>query len=242
LHGATDTHNLWDPFVPDLSKSFRVITPDSRGHGRTDNPSGELSYELLADDLGAIILALDLDRPFVFGYSDGGQAALDFGMRYPDLAGRLILGGVWYRFSKQYQAAISAAGFVSPGIVDWIVYQQQAPPDWFEHLRTAHPNPDPEYPRTLLKALAKLWWTPLYYSKEDFLKIRVPTLVLMGEKDEIIPVDEGRELVELIPGAEISVIPGASHAGVFKFERELLNILQGFFNPPARLNSPDTIR
>ncbi len=115
LHGATDTHTLWKPFIPGLSKYFKVITPDSRGHGRTFNPIGTLSYKVMADDLAAFIQAKRLEKPFVFGYSDGGQAALDFGMRYPDIPGALVIGGAWYRFSKEYRCGLSRAGFVGPG-------------------------------------------------------------------------------------------------------------------------------
>ena len=52
-------------------RTLRVITPDSRGHGRSTNPSGQLSYAQLADDVAALIAALGLVRPVVGGYSDG---------------------------------------------------------------------------------------------------------------------------------------------------------------------------
>ena len=74
LHGATDTHKLWNPHHPELSKYFRVITPDSRGHGRSLNPSWQLSYQQMADDLAGLIQKLKLVKPYIFGYSDGGQA------------------------------------------------------------------------------------------------------------------------------------------------------------------------
>ncbi len=106
LHGATDTHKLWKPFIPEFSKFFRVITPDTRGHGRTLNPAGELSYQVMADDLAEFIQDLDLEKPFMFGYSDGGQTALDFGMRYPDIPGALVIGGAWYQFSAEYQDSL----------------------------------------------------------------------------------------------------------------------------------------
>jgi len=214
LHGATDTHDFWSRHTTAFREHFRVLTPDSRGHGRSFNPSRQLSYRLMADDLAGFIQELKLERPFIFGYSDGGQAALDFGMRYPDLPGALVIGGVWYRFSEEYQAAIHSAGFIAPGRVDWNLYQDQAPSDWEERLRRAHPDPDPEYPRILLESLARLWWTPLNYTPMDFQKITVPTLILMGENDEIIPLAEAREMAMMIPGAELAVIPGARHNDV----------------------------
>ena len=211
VHGAMDTHRLWDPHLANFQDRFRVIRPDSRGHGRTFNPSRKLSYRLMADDLAAMIGELGLIKPFLFGYSDGGQAVLDLGIRYPDLPGALVIGGAWYQFSKEYQAAISGMGFVAPGVVDLGVYQRQAHPDWRDRLRAAHLDPDPDYPGILLEGLARMWWTTLGYSEADFQKINVPTLILIGEKDEIIPVGEARELTGLIPDAELAVIPGATH-------------------------------
>jgi pimeloyl-ACP methyl ester carboxylesterase len=228
LHGATDTQKLWEPHLEVFSKQFRVITPDSRGHGRTINPSRELSYQLMADDLAGFIQELGLEKPFLFGYSDGGQAVLDLGIRYPDLPGRLVVGGAWYRFSEEYQTAISQAGFISPGVVDWEVYQNNAPADWQDRLRLAHQDPDPEYPRKLLDGLSKMWWTPLNYQEDDFKKISVPTLILMGEKDEMIPVAEAREMAELIPGAKLEIIPNATHNDVLSLGSRFPDLLIDF--------------
>jgi len=228
LHGATETHALWSPFLPTLTQEYRVITPDSRGHGRTVNPEPHLSYQMMGDDLAGFIRALDLDSPLIFGYSDGGQAALDLGIHYPDLPGALVIGGVWVRFSRDYQNTISAAGFVPPGEMDFDLYEKQAPADWEERLRRMHRDPRPEYPRILLANLAELWWTPLGYSDEDFRNISAPVLILMGEKDEAIPLEEARELAKKIPRAELAVIPGAGHNDVIVCGGAFLEITLGF--------------
>lgn len=228
LHGATDTHKLWKPFTPQFSESFRVITPDSRGHGRTLNPSQELSYQTLADDLAGFIQALDLEKPFIFGYSDGGQAALDFGMRYPEVAGALVIGGAWYRFSAEYQNSLRQTGILGAGEVDFQAFGEVAPADWRERMSKSHPNPDPDYPEILLKNLAALFWTPLNYVRGDFQKITAPALILVGEMDEMVPPQESREMAELIPGAEFAVIPSASHAQVIVRGGEFLQLVIEF--------------
>lgn len=228
LHGATDTHSLWTPFIPEFSKSFRVITPDTRGHGRTLNPGDRLSYQLLANDLAALIQALDLKKPCIFGYSDGGQTALDLGIHHPGLAGALIIGGAWYRFSQDYQTGLSKAGFIGPGRIDFRIYEKFAPSDWKERMRKHHPHPDPDYPETLLRDLAELFWTPLNYRLDDFRKILAPVLILTGELDEMVPVEESRELAELIPGAEFCEISGAGHNEVIVPGGEFLPVVIDF--------------
>ena len=92
LHGGTLTGKMWEPYLPALSQHFEVITPDSRGHGKTDNPAQTLSYRAMADDVAAFIQALGLSQPLISGYSDGGQIALELGMHYPNLVKGLIVG------------------------------------------------------------------------------------------------------------------------------------------------------
>lgn len=228
LHGGTDTHRFWNPHLPIFLEHFRVITPDSRGHGRTINPSRELSYRMMADDLVDFIQKLELERPFIFGYSDGGQAALEFGMRNPGLAKALIIGGAWYRFSEEYQNALRKVGFTGPGEINYQVYEKNVPLDWMERMQQAHPHPDPNYPRILLQNLASLWWTPLDYRTEDFQQITDPTLILMGELDEMIPLAEAREMSEMIPRAELAVIPHAAHNDVLIEKGLFLNLVLDF--------------
>jgi pimeloyl-ACP methyl ester carboxylesterase len=212
LHGGTLTSFAWQPHIPLFAKHFRVIAPDSRGHGRTNNPTGTFSYRLMADDVAALIEALSLTKPLVFGYSDGGQIALEMGMCYPNLTAALVVGAAWYKFSEAYVNALRAFGFEGPGVVN-IEQMQRANPHWVEVLKTAHMRADdPNYWQTLLKQVSKMWWTPLDYTAGDFERITKPALILMGDKDEGIPVEQAVEMYHLIPNAELAILPNATHA------------------------------
>lgn len=230
LHGATDTHKYWVPVLDSFGDQYRVIIPDSRGHGRTINPEPFLSYSLLADDLAGLIRGLELESPVIFGYSDGGQAALDFGIRYPDLAGGLVLGGIWFRFSRPYQESLKRVGFTAPGVIDFGVFEEQAPRDWEDHIKKVHHDPRLDYPRILISHLAEMWWTPLNYSDHDLRGISVPVLIIMGEKDEMIPWQEARELAAILPQAEFELIPDASHNEVIVPEGAFVNLVLDFFD------------
>ncbi len=72
IHGGTLSGESWQPYRTAFAEHYRVIAPDSRGHGRTANPTGTLSFGLLADDMVALVQALDLHKPLICGYSDGG--------------------------------------------------------------------------------------------------------------------------------------------------------------------------
>ena len=114
VHGGTVSSQLWQAQIPTFAQHFRVLAPDSRGHGRTVNPSDTLSYRVLADDLAAFVHALGLPKPLVYGYSDGGQIALELGMRYPDLARVLVVGAAWFKFTAAYQAWVEGLLAGSP--------------------------------------------------------------------------------------------------------------------------------
>jgi pimeloyl-ACP methyl ester carboxylesterase len=73
IHGGLSSSSQWEPVVSELADGFRVVTPDTRGHGRSTNPAGELSYALIADDIAVLIATLGLQRPVVGGWSDGGR-------------------------------------------------------------------------------------------------------------------------------------------------------------------------
>jgi pimeloyl-ACP methyl ester carboxylesterase len=103
VHGGLITGMTnWGPSIPDFEEHFRVIVPDSRGHGRTENPTGEFSYRLMAEDVAAFARALDLDAPLICGYSDGGNVAVEVGMRFPELPKALAVGAAWHEFSETY--------------------------------------------------------------------------------------------------------------------------------------------
>ena len=95
IHGGLASSAMWEPLLPDLVEDFRVITPDSRGHGRSTNPSGKLSYAQIADDVATLIASLGLVRPVVGGYLvciwgfTSGVTWAFFGLSPGGLAGHL---------------------------------------------------------------------------------------------------------------------------------------------------------
>ena len=211
LHGGTVTSQMWQPFLPTFAPHFRVLTPDSRAHGKTNNPTGELSYSLMADDIVAFVRALNLTKPLMFGYSDGGQIALEIAMRYPGAVAAFVVGAAWYKFSETYTNSLKSFGSQALGVVDFEKIQRDLP-DWVSQLKIDHARPeDPDDWQTLLKQISILWWTPLDYSVEDFHKITEPTLILIGDRDGLIELNQAVDMYQLIPQAELVVLPNTTH-------------------------------
>jgi pimeloyl-ACP methyl ester carboxylesterase len=212
LHGGTATSQSWASHLPAFTEHFRVFVPDSRGHGRTDNPTSELDYRTMADDVAALINALGLQRPLVLGYSDGGQIALELGMRHPGLARALVLGGTQFRFSEAYLEAVRELLGITDGEEVDTEKLEREQPDWVAYLREAHGHVyGPEYWKSYVQQIASLWLTPLRYTSEDFAAVTDAALILIGDRDEGASPEESAELFRLLPNAELAVAPGSDH-------------------------------
>ncbi len=91
LHGVMDNGLCWTPIARDLQVSFDVIMPDARGHGLTGGPLENFSYTQLADDVVALINALNFERPSLFGHSMGAMTSLSVAASYPNLVRVIVL-------------------------------------------------------------------------------------------------------------------------------------------------------
>jgi pimeloyl-ACP methyl ester carboxylesterase len=209
LHGGTATGDSWEDYIGAFARHFRVLVLDWRGHGKTDNPTGEFSYRLVTDDIVAFIEALGLNKPFICGYSDGGQIALDLGIRYRDLAEALVIGAATYKFKEPYYEHLRGMGFEALGRVDTVKMGQ----GWTDYLKEVHPRNDtPDYWNMLVNQISHMWWQPLGYSDEDLKTVTAPSLIILGDRDGfVLDVEQAVEMYRLMPNAELAVIPEANH-------------------------------
>ena len=180
-----------------------------------------------------------LQRPLVLGYSDGGQIALELGMRYPGLARALVLGGTQFRFSEAYlEAARALLGIAEGGEMD-PEKLGRGQPDFVDYLREAHGRVyGPGYWKTYLRQIATLWLTPLHYATEDLAAVTDPVLLLVGDGDGVA-TEESVELFRLLPSAELAVAPGSDHgfieAKAGLFDALALDFLMRHRNNSARV-------
>jgi pimeloyl-ACP methyl ester carboxylesterase len=213
VHGGLASSAEWEPVARELAHGFRVITPDSRGHGRSTNPSGKLSYPGIADDLAALIAALGLRRPVVGGWSDGGQVALELGARHPDTAGALIVGAAYPDFSARglRDAHRSLLGADEAGIPDLEQLDAQLG-EFAEPIKSSHPGGAEQW-KALVHQTAPMWLDYPGLGPDDLRAIQAPVLVLAGDRDELVPLDLTVSLYRALPGADLAICPHADHTG-----------------------------
>jgi pimeloyl-ACP methyl ester carboxylesterase len=215
LHGGLETCQMWTPMLPDFSSQYRVITPDSRGHGRTDNPLGTFSYSLMSADIAAFIKESDLSKPFIIGYSDGGQIALEMAMNYPGLVRGYMLGGIYLHITEawrqfiNFQIGIEKAGFVNTDRL------MAANLPFVESMQEKHDSFHFHgYWKTLLQQISLMWTGELNFGHSDFAKIVDPVLFFCGDRDVFCPPSQNLEMYQKVKGAELAVIPNADHFSI----------------------------
>ncbi len=208
IHGGTLNGDSWQPYFTAFAEHYRVIAPDSRGHGRTANPSGTLSFALLAEDMVALVQALDLQKPLIYGYSDGGQVALEIGMRYPDLPLALVVGGAYPELTEASRMWVrSIVGDAQSPKVDTAQFERDHP-EFAAMLQETHGH---DGWKTLLHSIKPMWNAALNYTADDWAQVVAPTLVLLGDRDSLVPVEDGVQMYRHLPNAELAVVPGADH-------------------------------
>ncbi len=211
LHGGTLTLQMWNDLLPQFSPHFKVIMIDSRGHGKTNNPSGQITYRLMADDVAEFIREAGLEKPLICGFSDGGQIGLELGMNYPGVAQAYVLGGVYGKLTERVKLKIAEMGIEGSGLVNF-EYIRSHMPGVAEYWKASHAQEDdPERWQTLLRQLSECWWAPLGYTQNDYQRIHEPTLIILGDRDEFITVEEAALMYGQLPNAELAVIPNANH-------------------------------
>jgi pimeloyl-ACP methyl ester carboxylesterase len=212
IHGGLASSAQWESVVPELAHGLRVIRPDSRGHGRSTNPAGELSYARIADDIAALIAALGLQRPVVGGWSDGGQVTLELGARHPGAAGALIVGAAYPDFEAGLREAHRALLGADEGGAPDLAHLDAELGEFAAEIKAQHPGGAEQW-RALVHQTAPMWIGYDGLSPGEVRAIQTPALVLAGDRDEFVSLELAVSLYRTLPNAELAICPQLSHDG-----------------------------
>lgn len=217
INGLGYSSDMWHRLIPALMPHYRIIVLDNRGVGRSDVPPGPYPIATMAADAAAVLDAARIGSARVFGISMGGMIAQEFALQYPERVQSLILGcthcGGAFAVppSMEVLAAMTARAtmpaeqgvrLMLPYIYDASTPQTRIEEDLVIRQRTF---PTPE------GYLAQLQGIALWSSYDRLGRIIAPTLVIHGETDQLVPPANGRILAKRIRGAELLLLPHASH-------------------------------
>jgi pimeloyl-ACP methyl ester carboxylesterase len=208
LHSGTAASDEWKSLIPFFSRYFHVLAPDCRGHGRTDNPDGFLSYRQMAEDILAFSRAVDIERPVVCGWSDGGHIALEMGIRYREAVQALVVGAAGYHIPLDSLEEIKEIGFEAPRKVNFEKIEREMP-SAVSYWRSTHGE---EKWKTLMLQLSELWFAPLEYTAQQVSTIEAPVLLVSGDRDHTFSVEDAVDMYIHLMHGELAILPNADHA------------------------------
>jgi pimeloyl-ACP methyl ester carboxylesterase len=228
LHGNGGSIENFLMQIPEFSKHFKVIAPDSRAQGRTTDSEKEISYALMASDMAALIDKLDLGSVYVVGWSDGGIIGIELAYAFPDKVKKLVTIGANYS-NKNYDAH---GNNVRMDAKDTLVIGSRKLAEKYRNtLERLSPNPEriPEIKRKLKNLMEKY----PNFTEKQLEQIKTPTLVIIGDHD-VISLDHTVSLFASLPHAELFVIPGATHVVPVEQPDLLNSVIVRFLEAPFR--------
>lgn len=223
LNGWTASGLVWPAeWVAHLERRFRVIRPDNRGTGSSGDMSAPFTIADLADDAHRVLEAHCADRAIVLGLSMGGMIAQELALRHPDSVSHLVLVGTRPPTPAHVPAEFATlAGALRPPEKGRSL-EEHYRVKWSQACAPGFPERNPHLmqeivgqilrrptPRSVVYAQAcavAAWRGPRRLGSLD-----VPTVVVHGDQDPLMPVGNGVRLARLIPGAEYVELPGVGH-------------------------------
>lgn len=221
LHGALGTRAQLQPLTV-LLKQHEVHSPNFSGHGDAGPAGNDLSIPLLAEETAAYLQNQGLPPVPVFGYSMGGYVALYLARHYPGTVSRVITLGTKYHWDTA--TAARELKMLDTGVIEQkvpafatMLQERHAPHDWKQVvLATA----------TLMQGLGD---KPALAS-DDYTAIDIPCLLMLGDRDQMVSLQETLEVYKALPQAQLAVLPNTPHP-IEKTDASLISVLvQRFLN------------
>jgi 3-oxoadipate enol-lactonase len=215
IMGLSFTHEMWFRVIPYLASRYRVIAFDNRGMGQSDVPRGPYSIRQMAGDASAILDAAGVAAANVVGASMGGMIAQELALRFPRRVNRLVLactshGGFfssWPDFTRFPRHIHGIRPDERERALIPLLYGGATPRDRIEEDLQIRSRCSWCYQGFFGQMTGILTWS----SYRRLPSIDVPTLVIHGEDDRLVPPQNGKVVANRIRGAEFRLVPHAGH-------------------------------
>jgi pimeloyl-ACP methyl ester carboxylesterase len=231
LHGGATHFDNSFAKQRDYFASFRkVIGFDRRGHGHSPDDGKPFSYVEMAEDTAALIEALGIAPVDIVGHSDGGDIALIVARDHPNLVRRIVISGANLASGISVEETQRRNEWPAEKVAETARALGARLPPWFrpDYERVA---PAPRWEEHLTKSW-RLWMTPVVVPASDLASIRVPILVMAGDRD-FSSLEDTARIFRALPNAQLAILPGTGH-GTFAQRPELVNlVVREFLEAPA---------
>ena len=214
IHGNGGSIKDFSKQIPYFSKEYKVILADSRAHGKSVDTGDSLDYNLMADDLNALLNHLKLDSCYVIGWSDGGVNGLLLAMRHPEKVKKLAVTGanLWPDSTA-----------IEPSLFHWLV-------GLVDSLKRVHQTPEIKNQYKLIEMMTR----EPNITLQQLHTIKCPTLVIGGDHDALLP-RHTLLIAENIPQSYLWIIPNSGHSTPINYSKQFNENINDFFKTPYRI-------
>jgi pimeloyl-ACP methyl ester carboxylesterase len=214
IHGNGGSISNFEKNIPYFSGKYRVIIADSRAQGKSADPGDSLTYEMMADDLSALLDQLHVDSANVIGWSDGGIDGLLLAIRHPEKVKKLAVTGanLWPDTNAVYQEIWDMVRPYYAGLKKKQTLSQEEKTS-FKLMRLLCDQPN----------------IPL----TDLHKIHCPALVIGGDHDVIKP-EHTMQIAMNIPHSYLWILPNSGHSTPVVYSELFDKTIDDFFQKPFR--------
>ena len=249
LHGIGDSSRTWIPAMRLLQRSYTMLAPDLPGHGNSSSPLGDYSLGSHASSMRDLLDLLSIERVTVIGHSFGGGVAMQFAYQFPSRCERLVLvdaGGLGREVTWILRlATVPAAEYVMPVLFpafirrwgdpvarfldEWGIHNARAADVWRSYRTLTDAGNRMAFVRTA-RAVIDPGGQSVSAVNRLYLVAQMPTLIVWGGQDKIIPLVHAFQAHEAIPNSRLEVIQGAGHAPHEEEPARFTQILKDFLN------------
>lgn len=248
LHGLGCDHHTWDPVIDSLARHHTVIAPDLLGHGDSDKPRADYSVGGYANAMRDLLALLEVDKVTVVGHSLGGGVAMQFAYQYPQLCERIVLvapGGFGPEVTPairvittpgfhQATGLLTLPGLRHVGVLGLRLLARSHLPrtrdldqvaDIFDSLRDV---PTRAAIRHVVRAVVDWRGQIITMSDRAYLAGRVPTRVIWGDDDSVIPTRHAQVAEVVVPHAQVEIVPNSGHFPHRDHPQRFVKIIRDF--------------
>ena len=247
LHGLAGSSRTWRHVMPTLADHHDVIAPDLLGHGESAKPMGDYSLGAMASGVRDLLAVLDVPRATIVGQSFGGGVAMQLSYQHPELCDRLVLvgsgglgrevswmlrlltlPGIEYTMPLLFPRVVAdRGGDVSRVLHDRGVRLPLVDEMWRAYASLSGAENRRAFVRTMRGVIDPGGQTVSALDRL-YLAADVPTLIVWGDEDRIIPVDHAHAAHEAIPGSRLEILEGVGHFPHAEAPELFVEILEDF--------------
>lgn len=221
LHGALGHTNLFDPYLEEMSKYFRVHTFLFSGHGKTGFPENGITVEKYTEELMDYLIRENLEHVDILGHSMGGYVALCAAQQYPDRISSVMTLGT--KFSWTAEQALQESKMLDPEAILSKI------PRYAEQLENLHGTAWKQLLPSIAGMMVSLGQNPPL-NGESLSSINIPVQIMTGDKDQMVSIEESVNASRHIPDAKLAILPDTRHPMDKVRPNLLLGLMKDFWN------------